>query len=122
MNFVYFNQDLLRRLFQAHLIEILLPYPSAPIENLDEEEQSLELLYKDFQTFCVGHGCAGDWDQSDIDGRASVVYAEPLPSFEAPSITPDIDDPDGNQIKIPMAPLAGLVPGDDGLNSLENLI
>ncbi len=40
----------------------ILPYPGPPHEQLDEEERSLALLYRNTQTFAVGHGCAADWD------------------------------------------------------------
>lgn len=98
----------------------ILPYPSRP--SLDEEEQSLDLLFRHSPTFCVGHGCAGDWDKSDDNSRSSIVFAEPLPIFETPSTTPDIKDKNGNQIKVPMAPLAGLIENDNGFDTLELLV
>jgi len=98
----------------------IYPYPSR--ESLDEEERSLELLYRNFPTFCVGHGCAGDWDKNIENTRSTTVYAKALPTFETPSTTPDITDVDGNSIKVPMAPLAGLVAGNDGFDTLEELV
>lgn len=55
------------------------------------------------ETYAVGHGCGADWDKESSAGRVKAVTAECLPTFETPSITPDIG------IEIPMALLAGLV-------------
>ena len=89
---------------------------------MDEEELSLELLYRNYSTFCVGHGCAGNWDEKNAASRVHKVFADVLPMHQTPSTTPDIRDEDGNEIKVAMAPLAGLVPDDDGYNTLELLI
>jgi hypothetical protein len=97
----------------------ILPYPHRP--SIDEEEKSLDLLYRNFPTFCVGHGCAGDWDEH-INFRSRSVYAEVLPMYETPSTTPDIRDENGVIIKVPMGPLAGLIAGDNGFSKLELLI
>jgi hypothetical protein len=98
----------------------ILPYPNR--SSLNDEERSIDLLYRHFPTFCVGHGCAGNWDKNSKNTRASTVYAEVLPTFETPSTTPDIDDNRGNKIKVPMAPLAGLVADNDGFDTLTVLI
>ncbi len=29
--------------------------------DLDEEEQSIDLLYRNKRTYAIGHGCAADW-------------------------------------------------------------
>lgn len=118
-------------LFQAHFkawIESpnsqfhIMPYPRAPYEKLDEEEKSLELLYRNARTFAVGHGCAASWDIKATGEKVSFVTAECLPVFEAPSVTPDIKDEFDRLIRVPMAPLAGLIKSDDGLNTLESVI
>ncbi len=101
----------------------ILPYPEGGTELMDDEEQSLAFLYRDAQTYGVGHGCAADWSKpSPETGRTDWVAAESLPSFETPSITPEIRREDGTHIEIPMAPLAGLVAGDDGFESLAELV
>ena len=101
---------------------LILPYPEAPIDILDDEEKSLSLLYRNHQVYAVGHGCAADWGEKDNDGRTSRVMAECLPMFEAPSTTPEIEDDEGNPIKVAMAPLAGLVSGQDGFDELVRVI
>ncbi|MFW9259339.1 helicase-related protein, partial [Nostoc sp. CALU 546] len=96
---------------EAHI----LPYPK-PDFNSDDEEQSIALLYRQMETYAVGHGCAADWDKESSAGRVKAVTAECLPTFETPSITPDIG------IEVPMAPLAGLVQDDDGFASLSDVV
>jgi hypothetical protein len=99
----------------------ILPYDEGRTGGGDEEEASLALLYRSLRTFAVGHGCAAGWSGESID-QATEVAAECLPSYEAPSTTPDIVDDHGNAITVPIAPLAGIVDGDDGLPSIDSLI
>lgn len=99
----------------------ILPYEEVAAGGDDEEEASLALLYRSLRTFAVGHGCAASWSGEGED-EALQVAAECLPSYEAPSTTPDIVDDDGNPITVPIAPLAGIVEGDDGLSSIEALL
>lgn len=100
----------------------VLPYPEAPADRLDPEEESLALLYRDAETFAVGHGCAADWELRPDTGRAFAVRAECLPTCETPSITPDIKRADGTRIEVPMAQLAGLIPSDDGFEALTEVV
>lgn len=99
----------------------ILPYPGPPTEKMDEEEQSLTLLYRNLETYAVGHGCAADW-HCDKCGRVLWVGAEPLPVHETPSTTPDILDENGDRLEVSMAELAGLVEGRTGLDSLEAVV
>jgi len=100
----------------------VLPYPGPPVGELDAEERSLALLHRRSRTFAIGHGCSAEWSQDSDVGRVRGVAAVALPVAETPSITPDITDADGSPLHIPMATLAGLVPGDDGMRSLERLL
>lgn len=101
---------------------LILPYPGSAVCELDEEEKSFAMLGRDTPTYAVGHGCAADW-QSNADARtASCVFARCLPTHELPSYTPDITKSDGSQLRVPMAPLAGLVANDDGISSLQEVI
>lgn len=100
----------------------ILPYPEAEARRLDEEEESLALLYRNAQTYAVGHGCAAGWSDERQRGRARFVSAESFPICETPSITPDITREDGTPLEIPMQTLAGLVPGEDGLRELSALV
>ncbi|NEU73109.1 helicase [Hassallia byssoidea VB512170] len=96
---------------EAHI----LPYPKPDFNSDNKEEQSLALLYRKMETYGVGHGCAANWDKEASDGIKTVI-AECLPTFETPSITPDIG------IEVPMASLAGLIPGDDGFAALWEVV
>jgi hypothetical protein len=136
-------------LFQAQLTasvqgphgeSYILPYPDAQVISYDEEEESLNLLYRDMKTYAVGHGCAANWGlydraidanvtqqavcHSDSSGtdRVGWVSAESLPEVEVPSITPDINAQNGQPIEVSMAPLAGLVPGKTGLGALQEVV
>ena len=98
------------------------PYPSVSAEKPDTEELSLALLYRNSDTFGVGHGCAADWQVDPDSNLAHLVSAEALPEFEAPSITPDVHRKDGTPLEVPMATLAGLDPGNDGIKALSEVV
>ena len=106
----------------------ILPYPERPrhqASGLDPEQQSFDLLYRKMRTFGVGHGCSADWDGPE-EVRVSEVRAEPLPVVETPSITPQVfvEDAGGSrsEVTVPMGPLAGLDPNDDGFAAMEAVI
>jgi hypothetical protein len=101
--------------------ELILPYPVHPQELQDEEEQSIELLYRHSLTFAVGHGCAADWVTENAV-KASKVVAVPFPVVETPSITPEILKEDGSPLEVSMELIAGLVNGEDGLSLLESVV
>lgn len=105
-----------------HGSQNILPYPSISPTSPDEEEESLSLLYRRYQTFAVGHGCAADWEVDSSVNRASEVTAEAVPEFETPSITPNLQRADGTPLEVSMAVLAGLIPGDDGFEALSEVI
>lgn len=98
------------------------PYPGSPLEHMDDEEKSLALLYRKLETYAVGHGCAANWEVEPGTGKAMWVSAECLPVVEIPSTTPDITRQDGTRVEVPMASLAGLVPGDDGFEALAEVV
>ena len=122
----------------------IYPYPNAMdynSENIlvgsDTEEEMLALLYRKAKTFAVGHGCAANWESIDSiehkknepGGLPSVeavdavawVETESLPTFETPSITPNVERHNGTKVEVDMAPLAGLIPGNDGMKALEEV-
>ena len=100
----------------------ILPYPEASMQQMDEEEESLRLLYRGYQTFATGHGCAADWDARMGDKRVSLVKAIPFPVFETPSITPEIHRQDKTEVLVSMGALAGLNEKDDGMAAVEEII
>ena len=49
-----------------------MPYPEAEQSDRDEEEQSIDLLYRKRRTFAIGHGCAADWGKPH-DGTEGIA-------------------------------------------------
>src|SRR5579862_4743800 len=120
-----------RCLFQAHFIasvecpagtKCIRPYPSPKRTQDDLEEASLALLYRRKQTFATGHGCSANWDNDVQDGSSRAVSIECFPVVEVPETTPDIGRPDGSQLQISMATLAGLIDGDDGRLAMKEVV
>lgn len=76
------------------------PYHEIEQPDLDEEEQSIELLYRNKRTYAIGHGCAAEWD--DERGTPAWVRAQPLPAYEVVSLTPNVyvTDTDGNKTPV----------------------
>jgi hypothetical protein len=98
-------------------------YPESrrPFAQLDPDEQSLALLYRESATWGIGHGCAAGWD-AEPDRVPLALYADVLPAVQLPSMTPDIEV-DGNAIQLSMRTLAALQDEGDGpgWQSLETL-
>lgn len=65
------------------------PYPEVELPDRDDEEQSIDLLYRNKRTFAIGHGCAAEWEEGSVS-RVSNVSAVALPSYEVVSLTPTI--------------------------------
>lgn len=103
------------------LIEAYPEGPAGGMRKRDPEELSFDLLYRDAQTYAVGHGCAAGWPD-EISGRAGWVAAECLPWVETPSITPVIERSVGGQLEIPMAVLAGLDSSEGWRELLDDLV
>lgn len=76
------------------------PYPSVQVLERDEEEQGVNLLYRNMMTFAIGHGCAANWEEKG-DGTAASVASDPLPAYEAMSLTPNVylRDADGAYVR-----------------------
>ncbi|MGI5411258.1 helicase-related protein [Streptomyces chartreusis] len=98
----------------------MVPYPEATGFGAHPDDASFQLIYRHERTFAVGHGCSADWDRLSHDGQARWAKADPLPSYETPSITPDIILDDGDPLTVSMASLAGTEPG--GMAQLERVL
>ncbi len=95
------------------------PESQRPFEQLDSDEQSLSLLYRESATWGIGHGCAAGWDAEP--GQApTLLYADVMPAVETPSMTPDINDSNGHPIQLAMRELAAL-PDDGQTGAWQNL-
>ena len=107
--------------FEPEGIPKIQPYPSL-IKNIGDEEESLSLLYRSYETFGVGHGCAADWTQPTDSTGVNSLTAEAIPECEVPSITPNVLREDMTNVEVSMKALGGLLPDDDGLSSLKEVI
>lgn len=98
------------------------PESQRPFDQLDAEEQSLALLYRESATWGIGHGCAAGWE-AEPDKPPPIVFADVLPAVQLPSMTPDITDIHGNRLRLSMRTLASLPEEDDGpaWQSLDSL-
>ena len=74
------------------------PYPETDQSNVDEEQQSIDLLYRNKRTYAIGHGCAASWENVR-DESAPSVRAEPMPAYETVSLTPDVYVVDDNGVR-----------------------
>lgn len=118
-------------LFQMYFIAaandglIIEPYPEVVQPERDEEQQSIDLLYRNKRTYAIGHGCAAEWGDPDKE-TALWVRAEPLPAYEVVSLTPNVymTDNAGNRtaITVSMAALAeGTHEGSDQVETVLSL-
>ena len=102
----------------------LAPYPESlrPFEDLDLDEKSLALLYRESATWGIGHSCAAGWEAGPGEVPRT-VFADVLPTVQLPSMTADIQDRHGNPIELSMRQLAGLSDSGEGLawDALERI-
>ncbi len=78
-----------RRLFEARLeceIEAgeLAEYPGVDPALLTDEEQEIELRYRDTRIYAIGHGAAADWE---LEAGRPRIWSECMPAVEVPSVT-----------------------------------
>jgi hypothetical protein len=64
-----------------------LEYPERIGIALNQEEESLRLLFAHRKTFAVGHGCAANWPEDEGDGMPR-IWTESLPAYEIKPIVP----------------------------------
>ena len=85
----------------------LVEYPRVDPSLLTEEEQELELQYRERRIHAVGHGAAADWEVEP--GRAARVWSDFMPEAEVPMMTVDTG---GDDTVLRLARLAGADPAD----------
>ena len=86
-----------RRLFEARLecaVEAgeLAEYPRVDPALLSDEEQEIELRYRDAQIFAIGHGAAANWALEP--GRLPRIWSECMPAVDVPDVTTQVGDID----------------------------
>lgn len=107
----------------------ILPYPergtNSGVQDALSDECINRLLYREHQTYAIGHGCAADWQGSPIEG-AGEIWSDVLPTHETPSTTAELEiaEPDGRirTIRVSMRKLAGLDETDNGREELNDLV
>ncbi len=126
------NADLVAHTLYQSFFQVKLegaafsPYPEGvrPFDEMDVDEQALALLYQDCSTWAIGHGCSAGWD-SGLGEVPEYLYADVMPAVELPSMTPDIEDEDGNPLRLSMRELSKLPDydkKDPAWTSLERLL
>ena len=74
------------------------PYPRGDFHLLNDEEQELELRYRNQIIYAIGHGAAVDWT---LDGdRVTSIRSEFLPKVEVPRVDPDAGQGDGRALEV----------------------
>ena len=63
----------------------ILDYPRVDPSLLTEDEQELELQYREQSIFAVGHGAAANWDVRPP--HAARIWSEFMPAAEIPTVT-----------------------------------
>jgi Helicase conserved C-terminal domain len=97
------------------------PESQRPFGQLDDDEQSLALLYRESATWGIGHGCAAGWD-TEPNEIPNSIYADVMPAVQLPSMTPDIQL-NGQLVSLSMRSLAALPDNGTGpaWQSLDDL-
>ena len=83
-----------RRLFEARLecaVEAgeLAEYPRADPNLLTDEEQEIELQYRDTHIYAIGHGAAANWSLEP--DRPPRIWSESMPAVDVPVVTTQVD-------------------------------
>lgn len=104
----------------------ILSYPETRSRDRNDEQESLDLLYRHETVFATGHGCAGTWSAGEASPTAEWVRGEPLPAYETPSITPELEFREGSgplaKLSIPLALLSDDTRVPEALDQLRQMV
>lgn len=87
------NERIKQSLFETNLrffldVGEIGTYPRVDKSLLNEEDQELELQYKNRNIYAIGHGAAVDWHVEK--GCVKEIWAEFMPAVEVPQVTADV--------------------------------
>ena len=115
-------------LYQSKLVAMTVdgpafgPYPeSARDFEMDIDDESALLLYKNYPTYGIGHNAGVEWDR-DPKSKIQKLTLTSLPAFEAPSITPTVYFEDGSEAIIDMRLMADKSRKEEALSELQKLV
>ncbi len=120
------NHKMSHALFQSALrIDVgdanhILPYPTPAPGPVNAEDESMDLLYRRYRTYAIGHGCAANWKEG-AKGHITSIFGEHFPVVSVPNMTSDILDETGKPLRISMTELAGIQSEIDGMASLHRV-
>ena len=95
---------------------VFTPIERATGNSLPEELASLSLLYRHRRTFCLGHGCAGDWRRgNDVDSRERTdrVSTATIPTYEVQPVQAREEPFSVERLDLSMLALADGAPADE---------
>ena len=83
-----------RRLFETRIecaVESgeLAEYPRVDPNLLTDEEQEIELQYRDTHIYAIGHGAAANWSLEP--DRPPRIWSESMPAVDVPVVTTEVD-------------------------------
>ena len=98
-----------------------LPYPEASRDfEMDLDDESALLLFKNYPTFAIGHNIGVEWSRGSHKSL-NLITACSMPIFETPSITPKVVFADGTQPNLDMLLFSNLNAKDQILIELRKL-
>lgn len=74
--------------FRLYSEKGFVPLAESQRITADEDYQSNQLLYRDVRNYAIGHGCAADWDDSEMVGWISTAI---FPKYDIKPIVPNTD-------------------------------
>ena len=117
------NENIDSLLFQSSLTiltqieNLFVPYNEKNSFNDTEEEQELNLLYKDKRIFAIGHGCSVEWVNQISSNNECVtgIFSSIIPVYDMPQIAPT------SHVDLSMFEFSDLGDWSKALVSLNNL-
>ena len=100
---LFVNERIKQSLFEANLrcfldVGEIGTYPRVDKSLLNEEDQELELQYKNRNIYAIGHGAAVDWHVEN--GCVKEIWAEFMPAVEVPQVTADVAGDDNLVLRL----------------------